>query len=201
MDLEGLLRAVRDGDVEAWNALHRTLRRELRVYFLRECDEATADELAQRTLVVLTRDLPGFDPRKESLRKWVFGIARNQRLSEYASRARSKALPEPDLAADKANTSPSARLHAKEIRAILREEINKLPPHHRAIMKNDRKGGDIREFAKRHNISLRTAYSRRARAREILRERLSMRLPQPLQLPEMMAESESTSSSSSAPPP
>ncbi|HLT35769.1 MAG TPA: sigma-70 family RNA polymerase sigma factor, partial [Enhygromyxa sp.] len=198
MDLEELLRAVRDGNVEAWNALHQKLRRELRIYFLRHFDEATTDELMARTLDVLVDKLPGFDPEKESLGKWVFGIARNQRLIEYASRAQSKALGQLAALLQKPSTSPSAPLYAKEVHIILHEEIDELPPHYRAVMKNDLKGDDIREFAKRQNIPLRTAYSRRSRAIEILRERLSARLPEPLPLPTAMV---GATSSSPSPPP
>jgi RNA polymerase sigma factor (sigma-70 family) len=209
MDLETLLRAARDGKPGAWKALFLAVNREVRRYFLREFDEPTATDLTQRTAEILTRQLPlpGVVP-DESFSKWVFGIARNLRRKEHESRTRSKALDELADVLQRPNMSPSASLYAEEARTILREEIDKLPPHYRAVMKNDLKGRDIRKFAKRQNIPLRTAYSRRARAMEILQERLSPRLPQPLQLPELMADvadsmssSSSTSSSSSSPPP
>lgn len=196
MDLEVLLRAARDGEPGAWKALLPRLHRELRRYFQRDFDESTTDELMQRTVAILIDKLPGFDA-DESLRQWVFGVARNQRRMEYQSRTRTQALDGLTVILWPPNTSPSARVYAKEARAMLLEEIEKLPPHYRAIVENDLSGGDTKEFAERQNIAVKTVRTRRFRAIELLRHKLSARL-EPPPMPAIVAD---TTSSTSTPPP
>jgi RNA polymerase sigma factor (sigma-70 family) len=196
MDLEALLCAARDGKPGAWTTLHQSLHRELRPYFLREFDESTALELTQRTAVALVRQLPGFVPR-ESFRQWVFGIARNQRLMEHRARAQSEALTELAGRIMKTpNTSPTERVYAKEVKALLLEEIEKLPPHFRRVIENDLENGSSAdaEFAKREGIKPATVWSRRYRAITLLRDGLMARLNPSPQV------ADSTSSSSSPPP-
>jgi RNA polymerase sigma factor (sigma-70 family) len=191
MDFEALLAAVRDRKPDAWEALFPRLHRELRVYFRREFDGPTAAELMDRTVEIVIHSLPGLEP-DESLRQWVFGVARNLRRKEYESRTRRKALNELAAILWKPSTSPSARVYANEVHTMLLEEIEKLPPYFRAIIENDLEGGDTKEFAERQNISVSTVRTRRFRGIEILRERLSARLEPP--------RSDSTSRSSSSPP-
>jgi RNA polymerase sigma-70 factor (ECF subfamily) len=206
MDLEALLSAARDGKPEAWDELHKGLSRELRVYFRREFDESTADELTDRTVEILAENLRGFEPEKKSLRKWVFGIARNQGLLEHRARRQdNKALSE--LAAQvmkTPNTSPTAeRICAKEkLIAILLEEIEKLPSHLRRVVEHDLESAtlatpkrrlSLEEFARQEAIQPATVWSRRFRAITMLRDRLMARLKsRPTAV-------DSTSSSSSSP--
>ena len=43
-------------------------------------DPATAEEIAQETMVTLWRKAPQFDPQKSSLATWLYRIARNRRV-------------------------------------------------------------------------------------------------------------------------
>lgn len=198
MDLEALLRAARDGNPEAWDALHRWLSGELRRYFLRQFDESTAVELTQRTMKELSSKLPGFQ-EESSLRGWVFGIARNQGRLEHRARAQSsKALSE--LAArvlmKTPNTSPTERVHAKEVRAMLLEAIEALPARLRRVIEHDlANDGSIEDeqLAAREGIQPGTVWSRRHRAITLLRDRLMARLNTPPQ-PPIVADSTTSSS-------
>ncbi|MFO7566252.1 MAG: sigma-70 family RNA polymerase sigma factor [Enhygromyxa sp.] len=201
MDLEALLRAARDGQPGAWKALYPRLHGTLLGYFRRRFDESSAVELTDRTIEILTRELPNFVPR-ESLTQWVFGVARNRGRLEGRARAKSRALS--DLAAlivNTANTSPTQRIHAQELSALLLEEIEQLPAHYRRVIEHDldndlNNEGSIKdeEFAAREGIEVATVWSRRHRAINMLRDRLMARLNPPRPLPRV-ADSTSTSSS------
>jgi RNA polymerase sigma factor (sigma-70 family) len=179
MDLEALLRAARDGDRAAWDDLVPSLYRELRAFFRRDFDDPSAVELTQRTVTIVARQLPGFVPQK-SLRQWVFGIARNQGRLEHRARARARALGElAALVVQTPGTSPTARIYARELVALLREEIEKLPPHYRCVVEHDLEGGELEALAEREGIEPATARSRRFRALQLLRRQLLARIDAP----------------------
>ena len=106
-------------------------------------------------------------------------------------------------------TSPTQRIRDEEFRALLLEEIEKLPTHYRLVIErdlvNDGSAKD-EEFAARMGIQPATVWTRRHRAIKMLRDRLMARLNPPQPLPRVpqplprVAESTSSSSSSSSPP-
>jgi RNA polymerase sigma factor (sigma-70 family) len=176
MDLESLLRAARDGEPGAWAAMTPPLCRRLQSYFAREFHDLDPVELMQRTMVVLTRELPGRDVHK-SLEGWVLGVARNQGRREV--RARCKDERQHELVAPLVatlGTSPSAHLYRKELSAALWEEIERLPDKYQLAVESYLEGEDIETFAEKHGLKPSTARSHRFRALKILRERLATRL-------------------------
>lgn len=176
MDLELLLRAARDREPGAWDAMIPPLCRKLQSYFAREFDDLDPVELTQRTMVILARELPGFVPRK-SLKRWVFGVARNQGRREV--RARRKHEPLHELVAvvvGTLGTSPSARVYRNELTALFRDEIETLPPKYRLAVESYLEGDDIETYAKNQGLKPSTARSHRFRALAILRERLATHL-------------------------
>jgi RNA polymerase sigma factor (sigma-70 family) len=138
---------------------------------------------------ILTKKLPVVVLRKDSLKKWVFGVARNQGLLEHRARAQNnKALGELAAQIMKPNTSPTEGLYAKELRALLLEEIEKLPSRLRRVIEHDLQSGDLatpdrqrslEEFARQEGIQPGTVWSRRFRAVAMLRDGLTARLNPP----------------------
>lgn len=192
MDLEALLRAARDSEPRAWQALLPPLFAALRRYFGREFDDVEAVELSQRTVTAIVRQLPGFEFRG-TLTNWVYGVARNQALVEHRTRRRQAALRDAvALVAPRSTTSPTSRVHAQELLAIALEELAKLPPYYRRAIENDLKGGDIESLAKREGIPRSTARVRRFRAIERLRRLVAARMPPPTPPPAAASSPSST---------
>lgn len=180
MDLEVLLRAVRNREPGAWKALYPTLSSELRGYFRRDFDEPTAVELTQRVVEILSRRLPIVKLEEDSIRNWVFGTAHNQGCLEHRARARDRALEEraPPMAAD---MSPSQRIIGEEIWTMLFEEIERLPDFYRCVIENDL-DGDMTddELALQEGVEVGTIRTRRHRATGLLREGMMARMDGPL---------------------
>ncbi len=149
-------------------------------YFAREFAKLDATELSQRTLTVLARKLPGFEPRV-SLTAWMYGVARKRALTELRTRRRKDALEEAfaRLVPPRSTMSPTSRLHAHELLTIVLEELTKLPAHHRRAIENMLEGGDINSFAARQRIPPATARTRQFRAIERLRRLVADRLASP----------------------
>jgi RNA polymerase sigma-70 factor (ECF subfamily) len=81
-ELAGWLRRVADsGDREAFEALFRHFAPRVKSYMRRlGCDAATAEDLAQETLVQVWRKAGSYDPAKAAASSWVFAVARNLRI-------------------------------------------------------------------------------------------------------------------------
>jgi DNA-directed RNA polymerase specialized sigma24 family protein len=176
MDLEVLLRAARDGEPGAWKAMVPRLSLELHAFFAREFSDLDAVELTQRTIVIVARELPGFVPRK-SLKKWVFGIARNQGRREHRARRKDARLQALVAAvAGTPGTSPSTRAYMHELITLVREEIEQLPLKYRLVVESELEGEGIDTYAEKHELKPNTARGHRFRAHELLRKRLATRL-------------------------
>ena len=80
--LAALVTAVADRrDREAFTRLFDHFAPRLNAYLRRlGTDPATAEEIAQETMVTLWHKAPQFDPQKSSLTTWLYRIARNRRV-------------------------------------------------------------------------------------------------------------------------
>lgn len=174
-DLEGLLRAARDKQPGAWDQLAPALDKGLARFFRRMVGDADAEELTQTTMLTIVQEIPGFVPRK-TLSAWVFGIARNvanHRLRKrYSEESFQALLAQVDPTT---KTSPLSRLYQKDLFALLREEIERMPPHYRRAVEIELDGRGIKTHARLENISFATAGVRRHRAHNWLRKRLEAR--------------------------
>ncbi|PRP92408.1 RNA polymerase sigma factor [Enhygromyxa salina] len=183
MDLDELLRAVRDEERGAWARLAPVLTVELRRYFSSWFGPDVAKDLTQATLVVLLDKLPGFEAR-ESLRGWVFGIARNLAHNELRARYRRSELAEgvkhEPLAPAR---SPSSHARWRQRWELANEELEQLPDHYRDVIEHDLEGGDAGSFAEHEGISRTTARTRRHRAQTELADRVQRRAETPTSPP------------------
>ena len=132
-----------------------------------------AEDAFQATFLVLARKA-GAIARREQLASWLHGVARRAALDARARATRQKAR-EKRLGAMLPAEPPDQTL-ANELRAVLDEELARLPERHRAaILLCELEGLSRREAAARLGISEGTLSSRLARAKSRLRDRLTRR--------------------------
>ena len=132
-----------------------------------------AEDAFQATFLVLARKAAAI-ARREQLASWLHGVARRAALDARARTIRQKAR-EKRLGAMLPIEPPDQAL-ASELRAVLDEELARLPERHRtAILLCELEGLSRREAAARLGVSEGTLSSRLARAKSRLRDRLTRR--------------------------
>ena len=132
-----------------------------------------AEDAFQATFFVLARKASGI-ARREQLACWLHGVARRAALDARARATRQRA-GEKRLGAMSSFNQPDP-IDSSELRAILDEELSRLPERHRAaIVLCELEGLSRREAAGRLGVSEGTLSSRLARAKTRLRDRLTHR--------------------------
>ena len=132
-----------------------------------------AEDAFQATFLVLAQKASAI-ARREQLASWLHGVARRAALDARARATRQKAR-EKRLGA-MLPVEPPDQTMASELRAVLDEELARLPERHRtAILLCELEGLSRREAAIRLGISEGTLSSRLARAKSRLRDRLTRR--------------------------
>ena len=118
---------ARDRSEAAFSELFQQYAQKLKAYMLRQgADPATAEELAQETLLVVWRKAALYSPEKGSLSTWIFTIARNLRIDRLRKETAWQELPDnlsetltsDDPAPDQA---ASDRQREVRVRAVLAE--------------------------------------------------------------------------------
>jgi len=78
---EALLRRAAAGDEEAFRALYRQLSGAIYRFALHMSgNEGVAEEVTQEAFLVLVRDPGRYDPRRATLKSFLYGVARNHTL-------------------------------------------------------------------------------------------------------------------------
>ena len=132
-----------------------------------------AEDAFQATFLVLAKKASAI-ARREQLACWLHGVARRAALDARARATRQKAR-EKRLGA-MLPVEPSDQTMTGELRAVLDEELARLPERHRtAILLCELEGLSRREAANRLGISEGTLSSRLSRAKSRLRDRLTRR--------------------------
>jgi RNA polymerase sigma factor (sigma-70 family) len=132
-----------------------------------------AEDAFQATFLVLAKKAAAI-ARREQLASWLHGVARRAALDARRRTNRQKAR-EKRLGA-MTPVDPPDQTMTSELRAVLDEELARLPERHRtAILLCELEGLSRREAAARLGISEGTLSSRLARAKSRLRDRLTRR--------------------------
>ena len=182
-----LIEAAKGGDRRAFSALVRRYEDTVYRFALKVCqDPDKASETLQDTFINVFRKLHTFDGRSK-FSTWLYTIVTNNCLMKH--RRRKRDLLEESLEAfdegpggDQKDGHPSiARwehtpAHAvleAELRQVLEEAIQALPPEYRAVfVLRDMEEKTTEETARIVGISVEAAKSRLRRARAFLRSRL-----------------------------
>jgi RNA polymerase sigma factor (sigma-70 family) len=134
-------------------------------------DPHDAEDAFQATFLVLVRKAASI-ARRELLGNWLYGVAYNTgRAARAAARRRrakeAKAVPRPQPAGEDA---------WQELRPVLDQEISRLPDKYRIpVVLCDLEGTSRRQAARKLGLAEGTFSSRLARARALLRRRLTRR--------------------------
>jgi len=135
-------------------------------------DEHEAEDAFQATFLVLARKAPAIRKR-HSVASWLYGVAYRvaTKARVRADRRRACALPGPDVA-----TAPTMDTAMRELRQVIDEELSHLPEKYRApLVLCYLEGKTKDEAALDLGWPSGTVSGRLARARDILRERLTRR--------------------------
>src|SRR5262249_19571937 len=136
-------------------------------------DGADADDAFQATVLVLARKAQSIRQR-ESVGSWLHGVAYRVALKARVSAARRRACE--SRAAEQAPATTSNNVTWRELRAVLDEELSRLPEQQRVPLVlcylEDRTQD---EAARQLGWSLRTLKRRLQQGRQRLRDRLSRR--------------------------
>lgn len=171
---EELLRAMLEGEETAFLQLYR--RNQGRVYrFALQMagSAAVAEDVVQEVFLALMREGRKYDPRRGTLRAYLYGIARHK-LARAMRRSR-EASEIPGEPASSADGPLEAAARKEEIRAVQRAVLA-LPAHYReAVVLCDLHEASYEEAAQALGCAVGTVRSRLHRGRELLAERLRAR--------------------------
>lgn len=142
-------------------------------------DDHEAEDAFQATFLVLTKRADAIRQR-QSVASWLYGVAYRVALKARAKvgkrRAREQRLTEPAEAVEPATGNGQMDLAMRELRAVLDEEVNRLPAKYRdPLVLCYFEGKTKDEAAAELGWPTGTVSGRLARARDLLRDRLTRR--------------------------
>jgi len=124
-----LQRVAANGDVEAFRALFETYAPRVKSYMLRQgADPATAEELAQETLLAVWRKAGLYSGEKGSATTWIFTIARNLRIDRLRREVVWQPLPDNNDEQPSEDPTPDEELSERERGEKVRAMLAQLPP-------------------------------------------------------------------------
>jgi RNA polymerase sigma factor (sigma-70 family) len=136
-------------------------------------DADAADDAFQATFLVLVRKA-GSIGKRESVGSWLYGVAHRTALKARAEAARRHALER--KACEMPTVEPIADMAWYELRPVLDEELSRLPEKYRApVVLCYLQGKTNTEAARLLGWTKGTVSGRLARARDLLRQRLTRR--------------------------
>jgi RNA polymerase sigma factor (sigma-70 family) len=175
-DEELLERFVRTRDECAFSALvERHGRMVLRLCWRVLGQGAAAEDAFQATLLVLARRA-GSIRRPGALAAWLHGVAYRLALKARDAGERRREAPLPDLPQADPRPGPLDELTARELLAVLDEELDRLPQAHRlAVLLCCLEGRSLEEAARQVGCTVGSLRGRLERGRSRLRARLARR--------------------------
>jgi RNA polymerase sigma-70 factor (ECF subfamily) len=131
-------------------------------------DRELAEEVVQDVFARAWRRAADYDPRRGSVRTWLYAITRNRIVD-----ARRRAAARPGMARGEPGDIP-AELDSELEQAVLRWQVaaalSRLSPQHREVIRLAHYGGlTLREISERKGIPLGTVKSRTSYALRTLR--------------------------------
>jgi RNA polymerase sigma-70 factor, ECF subfamily len=131
---------------------------------------ADAEDLVQESFLVLLRPECQYDPKRTSVRAYLFGIVRNQALKQYRCRERA----ETDVGERVETRSPEAETMRVELEQAVARAVMQLPENQRSVLiLAHYEQVPLAEIAHVMGIEVGAVKSRLQRARASLKEILS----------------------------
>lgn len=166
-----MVRMVQTEDKTVFTELYKYFAPRVKSFQLKlGCDETTAEEIAQETMVTLWRKRDQFDPEKASVSTWIFRISRNLRIDHLRKHKQVilnlDALPEQ---ADK-DSDPAKHLECNTRQQIVQQALAELPADQSNVLKMSFfQGKSHGNIAQELNLPLGTVKSRIRLATERIR--------------------------------
>jgi len=177
-----LVRRILEGELELFELLmRRTNPRLFRVARAIVGDDDEAEDVLQQTYLNAFAQLRSFEGRAR-FSTWLTRIAANEALARVRQRRRLVSADEEEETMwqhepDRPGPNPEADAASQELRRILEQALDELPPNHRAILVlRDVEELSTLEAASCLGITEESAKVRLHRARAQLRQRLATRI-------------------------
>jgi RNA polymerase sigma-70 factor (ECF subfamily) len=157
-----LRRVAEQADPEAFHELFQTYGPRVKAYMMRRgADAATAEDLAQETLLTVWRRASLYVAEKGSAATWIFAIARNVRIDRLRREVPWQELPEGRLEQPSDEALPDEALSEKERQLRVQAALSQLPPEqHEVVALSYLDGLSHGEIAQRLGLPLGTVKSR-----------------------------------------
>jgi RNA polymerase sigma factor (sigma-70 family) len=174
VDLDDLLASLRADEPGARDAFGFAVYEELKRFFSQRFSHEDTKELTQATFDVVWQKLDSFEPQgRGSFGRWLRTIAANKALvlrqTPLRERARHSKLSEHQRVASPMLTPSTVVLRHEQRELVERHKAN-LPDHERRALDHELADGDDRALAEEEGIAVKSAASRRYRAKQHLQE-------------------------------
>lgn len=132
---ELLHRVAHRADADAFNELFESYAPRVKAYMLRSgADDATAEELAQETLLTVWRKAQLYSGEKGSATTWIFTIARNLRIDRLRREVPWQELPTGRDEEPSSDALPDEEVSRREDRVRIRKALDNLPEDQRSVV-------------------------------------------------------------------
>ena len=157
-----LRRVAEQADPAAFRELYQTYGPRVKAYMMRlGADTATAEDLAQETLLTVWRRAALYTAEKGSAATWIFAIARNLRIDRLRREVPWQELPEGRLESAAEDPGPDDTLVEMERQSRVRAALAGLPPEQQeVVVLSYIEGLSHGEIAQRLKVPLGTVKSR-----------------------------------------
>jgi RNA polymerase sigma-70 factor (ECF subfamily) len=168
---EELLRALLDGDEEAFTTFYRRRQAGLFRFALQMSGSAAvAEDVTQEVFLTLIRDGRGYDPRRGSVCAYLYGIARNKVLRSFRHQTSAEETGAEPVSLD---VGPLEEITRNESICAVRDAVLALPAHYReAVVLCDLHEMPYEQAAQVLGCATGTVRSRLHRARALLAGKL-----------------------------
>jgi RNA polymerase sigma-70 factor, ECF subfamily len=134
-DLEKLERIAAYNDAQAYRVLYEKFGPIVKAFMMRQgTDAATAEELAQETMLSIWRKAALYSQDKGSVATWIFAIARNLRIDQLRKEKTWVELPDNYAQEASSDTSPDEAVSGEQQRAKIKKALDGLPGEQREVV-------------------------------------------------------------------
>jgi RNA polymerase sigma-70 factor (ECF subfamily) len=171
--MSDLLKRIAEGrDAEAFQRLYQTYAPRVRSYMMRlGANAATAEELAQETLLAVWRKAALYSSEKGNATTWIFTIARNLRIDRLRRETVWQELPDDHEQQPSDDPAPDQTVADREIQARVQAVLATLPAEqHEVVSLAYLDGLSHSEIAERLDLPLGTVKSRMRLAYQKIRD-------------------------------
>lgn len=176
-----LVDAWKRGDTRAGEALFERHYDSVARFFFNKTDEATAQDLTQRTFVACLEGLPRLNS-SESFRSWLFGVAYRSLCKHYERQGRERGRLDPLLMSvtDLNARTPTQVLVAQEEQRLLLRAMRSIPLEHQVLLELLYwEKLPVADIAAALQIPLNTAKTRIRRGRQLLEQAMEALVDSP----------------------